>query len=137
MRHPIAIVGMAAFFVLALFRWPLFADEPQGARSNSAAPGGQPATAQQAPRVPPPVDGKERREALARGMLMLTGIIITGIALLAFVAIWGNRARRRARQALPPAGRGDELWFLKPHRKPEHDGPPAPSDDSRSANGET
>ena len=57
-------------------------------------------------------------------MQMLTGIVMIGIGLVAFVLIWGNRTRRRARELLPPMQRGDELWFLKPKKKHPRDGGP-------------
>lgn len=128
-----AIVAMLPCFLVSLERRAA-ADDRETSSTAKASPDGQ-----QPAGPPPALDGKHRRDAAARGFLMLAGIILIGIVLLAFVALWGNRARRRARQALPQASRGDELWFLKPPKKPVSDDtqslPPTPRGDSASDGG--
>lgn len=66
---------------------------------------------------PAPHDTEARERARQLGVVMLGGIVIIGIALLAFVLIWGNRVRRTAREPLPPVARVNEMWFLKPPKK--------------------
>lgn len=67
-----------------------------------------------------PEDSEDRRRARQLGVVMLGGIVILGIALLAFVLIWGNRVRRTARAPLPHVADRNELWYLKPARKEEN-----------------
>lgn len=53
------------------------------------------------------------KRAYATGVVMLGGILIIGVALVAVILLWGNRARRIARQALPTISPRDDLWYLK------------------------
>ncbi len=76
----------------------------------------------------PPVErmsAKSRRERVASAVLMLAGLICTGVVLVAFVLIWGRRVRRLAAQGLQKCAPVDELWFLK-QRSAARDQPDAP-----------
>lgn len=76
--------------------------------------------------------GADAAQSLTIGVLLLAAVILIGIALLLFVVLWGQRARRIVRQPLPPTSRVDELWFLKPApRQPvESKTPPPPPGDT-------
>ena len=93
---------------------------PGGALAADGSPGSG-AVAEQPAALPQTPDVRARRESIMTGLILLVGVILCGIVLLAFVAIWGNRVRRRARAALPHVAPRNDLWFLKPH--------PAASDD--------
>ena len=63
--------------------------------------------------VGPRADPELRRRAVQQGFTMLAAIIIGGSLLLLLVVMWGNRARRLARNPLPNVCQPDDLWFLK------------------------
>ena len=83
-----------------------------------------------------PGDGEEMREKRKRasataGILALFGVALAGIAMLAFVIIWGRRLRRISHQPYPEVRRTDDLWFLKPEKKSQSaDKEPATGDDA-------
>lgn len=64
-----------------------------------------------------------RREALA-GLAALVGIVLVGLALIAWIMAWAARLRRWNRP--PPATTAwkQEFWFLKPPKPPVSDSPP-------------
>lgn len=61
-------------------------------------------------------DEKERRVKTAAGMAALAGIVIVGIVLGAVIIIWAGRLRRMIREPLPPTGKQDPFWFLRPSK---------------------
>lgn len=63
--------------------------------------------------APDPVDDLQARRAITSAVVMLAAILICGVGLIAMVLLWGNRARRIARQTLPKVAPRDELWYLK------------------------
>lgn len=103
------------------------ADEPAespGAKSGETVP-----AAETDVKFPPtdPEDSEARHRAKQLGVVMLGGIVIIGVALVAFVLIWGNRVRRTARAPLPRVADRNELWYLKPGRKEDAEGTPPES----------
>lgn len=62
-------------------------------------------------------DDQRRKETLAKGLLLLGGILFVGMLMIVLVLWGGNRLRRLARKPLPASPRGDELWFLRPPKK--------------------
>lgn len=67
-------------------------------------------------RAPEIVDDQVRKDVVLWSMVTLTAIVLVTLVLLAFVVIWGHRARRLARY-VPPVAPRDELWFLKSRKK--------------------
>jgi hypothetical protein len=68
----------------------------------------------QAPAHPAaPTTEKSKRRKLEVGFYLLYGVALMGGALLLWIIWWGLSLRRRIRAPLPPAPRGNELWFLK------------------------
>jgi hypothetical protein len=81
----------------------------------------------------------ERQRKAYIGLAALAGIIISGVALAAFIILWGGRLRRQLRRPPPdcelPAR---DFWFLKPPKPlvrdsslpeshlPSHDAPQDP-----------
>lgn len=63
----------------------------------------------------------KRQRTFTVGVLILLGITITGLGLLVVVILWGHRVRRRSRDPLPEASRGDDLFYLKTGNKPQQD----------------
>lgn len=51
-------------------------------------------------------------------MLMLGTLVIGLFALLAWMARWSRKTYSLLHKPLPPAPRGDELWFLKKQPPP-------------------
>lgn len=78
-----------------------------GDRSDDAESGG--------PRRP--IDPRLKKQAVSLGFFMIAVILAAGTLLLVLVVTWGNRTRRLARSPLPPVGKPDELWFLKPKKE--------------------
>jgi hypothetical protein len=107
-----------------------------GARTIRPKPipqGEQPAAADEPARAdePAPIledDEEARRRAYSTGMVLIGGILITGVGLLAIVLLWGNRARRIARQPLPKVTARDELWYLKGKKPQLPNAPPSPGE---------
>lgn len=64
-----------------------------------------------------PIDPRLKKQAVSLGFFMIAVILAAGTLLLVLVVTWGNRARRLARSPLPPVGKPDELWFLKPKKE--------------------
>src|SRR5579871_833917 len=98
---------LSLFALLALTESPAIA-EPDPAPASAAADSSEP--------EPPPVDDEARelrRKQLTAGLYLLFGIITVGSGMLLWIIWWGFRIRRRLLKPLPPAPRGDELWFLK------------------------
>lgn len=56
---------------------------------------------------------EQRQKQIVVALLLLMGITLAGLMMVGFAMLWGARTRRIARQPLPAAPRGDELWFLK------------------------
>lgn len=81
---------------------------------------------------------KLQEKAATAGVLLFALVVISLAALLGFALVWGARARRTAREPLPPAPRGDELWFLKSKSSDKspgpksHSGEPGPSGETRA-----
>lgn len=100
------------------------ADEPLPAGPETGAmPATEPA------REPADRDQAARR-AYSVGTVLLGGILMLGVTMIAVALMWGNRARRIARQELPPIAPRDELWFLR--KKPANSKkalPAGPSED--------
>ncbi len=71
-----------------------------------------------APGSKPPLkpDEKERRIKLTAGLAALAGIAILGIVFAAIIIIWAGRLRRMVREPIPPTGRQDPFWFLRPEK---------------------
>lgn len=63
---------------------------------------------------------RQRQQQIAIGLFLLVGIALAWM--IGFALLWGWRTRRLVRQPLPPAPRGDELWYLKNPMPPS---PPA------------
>ena len=78
-----------------------------------------------------PIDAG-RMKWIRQALVMLLGIILSGIFLLVLAALWGSRARRLARKPLPSVSKPNELWFLKP--KPNPEGGDDPGENSSDAN---
>lgn len=71
-----------------------------------------------APGSKPPLkpDEKERRIKVTAGLAALAGILIIGVVLGAIIIIWAGRLRRMVREPIPPTGRQDPFWFLRPQK---------------------
>jgi hypothetical protein len=65
-------------------------------------------TAETRPAIP-----AQQKEQLVTAIELLGVVLLLGLSLLAVTVLVGWRMRRALTQPLPPAPRGDELWFLK------------------------
>jgi hypothetical protein len=65
-----------------------------------------------------PPNQKTRQNLTAVAFWMLVGVVLMGVLLLMFVVILGYQTRRLARKRSPKSGPLDELWYLRPPKKP-------------------
>lgn len=54
---------------------------------------------------------KDRRKQVAWALFGLVALSLAGM--VGFAILWGVRTKRIVRQPLPPAPKGEDLWFLK------------------------
>ncbi len=73
---------------------------------------------------PGPADfpAETQSDALVAAALLLVGIAVVGLILILLILLWGVRVRRVMRTRLPPTGRQDELWYLRPNKEHPADG---------------
>ena len=121
-------VGAGCWFWLVLWAAPVLDASPPEAEQTVQEEDNEPANAQ-TKRVP--IDAG-RKTWIRQALVMLLGIILSGILLLMIAALWGRRARRLARKPLPSVTKPNELWFLKP--KPAAEGEDDPGENSSGAN---
>lgn len=81
---------------------------------------------------------RDQQKQIAIALFVLVGLALAW--LVGFAVLWGIRTRRIVRQPLPPAPRGDDLWFLKkpiPHSPEEapSQSPPSPTEQNDSDSG--
>ncbi len=63
----------------------------------------------------------KRHTTFTVGLMILSAITFTGLLLLLAVILWGHRVRRRSREPLPDASRGDDLFYLKTGKNQQPD----------------
>lgn len=133
-----------AILSIVLCGWALMMWMERRAPAEAAhEPAPAPAHASQAesgPLIDDPTD--LRRQQVTASLYMLFVIIGVGVAMLLWIVWWGFRVRRRLLEPLPPAPRGDELWYLKrpvesrPPTTEAHPKPEPPPDDVPKPNGD-
>ncbi|MBS0264386.1 MAG: hypothetical protein JSS02_20795 [Planctomycetes bacterium] len=120
------------WFSICLWASPTLSADPPESATESAESQDEPTSAAPAGPQRKPID-PGLKIWLKQALLMLLGIILSGILLLLFAILWGNRARRLARKPLPAVSKPDELWFLKPKPDAAQDHPPDESETSSDA----
>jgi hypothetical protein len=79
---------------------------------DARQPAAEPIPKTEVPATRPAIPAAQK-EQLVTAIELLGIVLLLGLTLLAVTIVVGWRMRRALSQPLPPAPRGDELWFLK------------------------
>lgn len=79
---------------------------------DAVEPAVEPVAKTEVPATRPTIPAAQK-EQLVSAIELLGIVLLLGLTLLAVTIVVGWKMRRALSQPLPPAPRGDELWFLK------------------------